>query len=73
LNGVANVGVRPTVDGQDKRLEVHLFDFDQEVYGQMLQVQFHEKIRDEQKFDSVELLKKQIAKDAEQALSYFSQ
>ena len=73
LHGVANVGVRPTVDGQDKRLEVHLFDFDQEVYGQMLQVQFHEKIRDEQKFDSVELLKKQIAKDAEQALSYFSQ
>ena len=73
LTGVANVGVRPTVDGQDKRLEVHLFDFDQEVYGQILQVQFHEKIRDEQKFDSVELLKKQIAKDAEHALSYFSQ
>ena len=73
LNGVANVGVRPTVDGQDKRLEVHLFDFDQDIYGQILQVQFHEKIRDEQKFDSVELLKKQIAKDAERALSYFSQ
>ena len=73
LNGIANVGVRPTVDGQDKRLEVHLFDFDQEIYGQILQVQFHQKIRDEQKFDSVELLKKQIAKDAERALSYFSQ
>ena len=73
LNGIANVGVRPTVDGQDKRLEVHLFDFDQEIYGQILQVQFHQKIRDEQKFDSVELLKKQIAKDAERALRYFSQ
>jgi len=72
FNGVANVGIRPTVDGQDKRLEVHLFDFDQEIYGQMLQVQFHEKIRDEQKFESVELLKKQIAKDAERALGYFS-
>ena len=73
LNGIANVGVRPTVDGQDKRLEVHLFDFDQEIYGQILQVQFHQKIRDEQKFDSVELLKKQIAKDAEHAFRYFSQ
>ena len=72
LTGVANVGLRPTVDGQDKRLEVHLFDFDQEIYGQTLQVQFHQKIRDEHKFDSIELLKKQIAKDAEQALSYFS-
>ncbi len=73
LNGVANVGLRPTVDGQDKRLEVHFFDFDQEIYGQTLQVQFHEKIRDEQKFGSVELLKAQIAKDAAQALRYFSQ
>lgn len=72
LTGVANVGIRPTVDGKEKRLEVHLFDFDEEVYGQTLQVQFHKKIRDEQKFDSVELLKKQITKDAQQALSYFS-
>lgn len=71
LNGVANVGLRPTVEGQDKRLEVHLFDFGQDIYGQTLQVQFHEKIRNEQKFDSIELLKKQIAKDVKQAKSYF--
>lgn len=67
LNGVANVGNRPTVDGVENRLEVHLFDFDAELYGQKLQVQFHSKIRDEQKFDSFDLLTAQIKLDAAKA------
>lgn len=67
LPGVANVGTRPTVDGQQKRLEVHLFDFDQDLYGEHVSVSFHQKIRDEQKFESFERLKAQIPEDCEQA------
>ena len=70
-NGVANIGSRPTVDGKEQRLEVHIFDFDQDIYGQTVKVQFHHKIRDEQKFESFELLKEQIIKDAKQALDFF--
>ena len=72
LNGVANVGTRPTVDGAEQRLEVHLFDFDEELYGEFLQVQFHHKIRDERKFESLESLKKQIIKDAKAAFDFFN-
>ena len=67
LNGVANVGNRPTVNGQENRLEVHLFDFDADLYGQQLQVEFHSKIRDEIKFDSFDLLTQQIKLDAAKA------
>ena len=71
LQGVANVGTRPTVDGSEKRLEVHLFDFDEDIYGQTVNVLFHEKIRDEQKFASIDELKQQIGRDAQQAAAYF--
>ncbi len=69
LLGVANIGKRPTVDGTENRLEVHLFDFNQEIYGQRLSVELVAKIRDEFKFDGIESLKEQIAKDASQARS----
>ncbi|MDB4511828.1 bifunctional riboflavin kinase/FAD synthetase [Arenicella sp.] len=69
--GVANIGKRPTVDGKRNRLEVHLFDFDQDIYGQDLQVILHKKIRDEQKFDSVDDLKCQIQRDVQSAKEYF--
>ncbi len=67
LSGVANVGRRPTVDGGENRLEVHLFDFSADIYGDHISVTFDSKIRDEVKFDSFELLKKQIQLDAMQA------
>lgn len=67
IDGVANVGTRPTVDGQDARLEVHLFDFDQNIYGKLLRVAFLHPLRDEQKFDSLEALIAQITKDSAQA------
>jgi len=73
INGVANVGNRPTVDGSENRLEVHLFDFEEQIYGEKLLVEFLHKIRDEQKFDSIELLKKQISLDAQSARRYFQQ
>jgi riboflavin kinase/FMN adenylyltransferase len=69
LRGVANIGVRPTVaapDGQ-RLLEVHLFDFDREIYGEDLEVTFRRFLRPEKKFDSIDALRAQIAADAEAA------
>ncbi|MGC1181676.1 bifunctional riboflavin kinase/FAD synthetase [Legionella sp.] len=61
--GVANLGKRPTVDGTKSILEVHLFDFDQLIYGELLQVLFLHKLRDEVKFTSVDALVTQIYED----------
>ncbi len=69
LAGVANIGTRPTfADREHKRiLEVHLFDFDHEIYGQELEVSFLHKIRAEKKFESIDALKAQIAADVQAA------
>lgn len=69
--GVANTGTRPTVDGEEARLEVHIFDFDQDIYGQRLMVRFRSFIREEKKFASFEDLRKQIARDADGARAIF--
>lgn len=73
LKGVANVGTRPTVCGTRALLEVHLFDFDQDIYGRHVGVNFLHKIRDEQRFDSIDELVKQITQDAADARTYFKQ
>lgn len=66
--GVANVGVRPTVnDGTLANLEVHLFDFDGDLYGERLDVEFVIKLRDEKKFESLDALKAAIAVDQQAA------
>ena len=70
VNGVANVGTRPTVDGQDARLEVHLFDFDRDIYGKLVRVAFLHPLRDEQKFNTLEELIAQITKDSAQARNW---
>jgi riboflavin kinase/FMN adenylyltransferase len=68
LPGVANIGNRPTVAGDDRfLLEVHLFDFERQVYGAHVEVRFVERIRDEKKFDSFDQLKSQIQADAARA------
>lgn len=68
LPGVANIGNRPTLEGDDRfLLEVHLFDFDGEVYGHHVEVDFVERIRDERKFDSFDALREQIQRDVVQA------
>ncbi len=68
VNGVANVGTRPTVDGGSKvLLETHLFNFDQDIYGKYVEVHFKHKIRSEMRFQSVEDLKRQIQLDTAQA------
>lgn len=65
--GVMNVGVRPTVDGQSLRVEVHLLDFDGDLYGASLRVHLVKRLRDEKRFTSLDELKAQIAIDAEAA------
>ncbi|MFZ4699168.1 MAG: bifunctional riboflavin kinase/FAD synthetase [Candidatus Methylumidiphilus sp.] len=73
LHGVANVGSRPTVDGRRKmQLETHLFDFDGDIYGHLVEVHFHQKLREERRFQDVTALREQIARDADQARAYFA-
>jgi riboflavin kinase/FMN adenylyltransferase len=67
LDGVASLGTRPTVNGTRPLLEVHIFDFDEDIYGQDLQVDFIEKLRDEEKFDDLDALIEQMHKDAARA------
>ncbi len=69
--GVANVGIRPTVDGKAPLLEVHIFDFDEDIYGRLLTVMFQHKLRDECAFESVEALRAQIGYDIEAARAWF--
>lgn len=70
--GVANLGTRPTVGGLKTLLEVHLFDFDGNIYGQRICVEFVHRIRDEQKFDSFDQLKRQILDDCEAGKLFFA-
>ncbi len=67
LDGVASVGTRPTVDGTDPILEVHIFEFDRTIYGEYIRVEFIEKLRDEAKFPDLESLTAQMRLDAAQA------
>jgi riboflavin kinase / FMN adenylyltransferase len=61
--GMMNIGVRPTFDGQKETLEVHLFDFDMDIYGTTVQIHFIQRIRDEQQFGSVDQLVEQLHRD----------
>jgi riboflavin kinase/FMN adenylyltransferase len=70
---VASIGVRPTVKENDvPLLEVHLFDFDQDLYGRRLEVRFLHKLRDEEKYPDLETLKNAIARDAADAREFFA-
>lgn len=72
IYGVMNIGTRPTVNGENKTIEVHFIDFDQNLYDQEITLEVLDFVRDEQKFDSIEALKNQIQKDKEQLLYYIS-
>lgn len=71
--GVANVGRRPTVNGVRQQLEVHLFDFQSDLYGHQIEVVLHHKLRDEIKFESFDALKAQIERDAQTARVWLSE
>ncbi|WP_130730635.1 bifunctional riboflavin kinase/FAD synthetase [Komagataeibacter xylinus] len=71
--GVANIGRRPTInDGQESRLEVHLLGFDGDLYGQTLSVALHTLLRAERRFDGLDALKAQIARDSAQASAWLA-
>ena len=67
---VTNVGVKPTIGSFKKNMETHIFNFDRELYGKMIKVEFLKMTRDEVKFDSVEELSQQIVKDCQMAKAY---
>ena len=74
MRGVASLGVRPTVQENGKPvLEVHLFDFAQQIYGKHMRVDFLHKLRDEEKYSDLEILTRQIALDVENARQWFLQ
>jgi riboflavin kinase/FMN adenylyltransferase len=71
--GVASIGLRPTVDQQGRwLLEVHLFDFTSEIYGELVNVEFVKKLREEQKYETLDALAAAIRRDAEQARAVLS-
>lgn len=73
FQGVANLGSRPTVDGIKNSMEVHLFDFDKSIYGEIMQVFFLRKLRDEVKFISTDILIAQIKNDIAAGIAFFKQ
>jgi riboflavin kinase / FMN adenylyltransferase len=69
--GVANIGHRPTVQGQRQQLEAHLFDFTGDLYGSQIEVVLQHKLRNEQRFDGLAALQQQIAADVTAAKAFF--
>jgi riboflavin kinase/FMN adenylyltransferase len=69
LKGMMNIGVRPTVDGTTKTIEVNIFDFNEDIYGQTITVTLKKHLRSEQKFNGLDALKAQLAQDKLNALA----
>ena len=73
LHGMLNIGVRPTIDTNLTRtIEVNIFDFDQEIYGQEIKIEFISKVREEQKFESLDKLIQQLKEDEDYCRSIIS-
>lgn len=70
--GMMNIGMNPTVNGEKETIEVNFFNFSKDIYNQSIQIQLLKRIRDEEKFESVEELKSQLKKDKEIALTYIA-
>jgi riboflavin kinase/FMN adenylyltransferase len=68
LKGMMNIGVRPTVDGLRRMIEVNLFDFDEDIYGKLMKVQIVKRLRDEKKFNGLDELKQQLQNDKQAAM-----
>lgn len=71
VQGMMNIGIKPTVSGEKRTIEVHFFDFGDDLYGREIKVSIHGRIRDERKFESVTALKAQLETDREFSLHYF--
>lgn len=73
IYGMMNIGMNPTVNGNAQTIEVNFFDFDADIYGDVLKISLLHRIRDEEKFQSVEDLKIQLAEDKQTALAFIKQ
>jgi riboflavin kinase/FMN adenylyltransferase len=73
LQGMMSIGVRPTVDGRNRTIEMNIFDFEEDIYGKILKVYVHAYLRPELKFDTLDDLKLQIDKDKQESLKFFAQ
>ncbi|MDO8929815.1 MAG: bifunctional riboflavin kinase/FAD synthetase [Bacteroidota bacterium] len=73
FNGMLNIGSRPTVNNNadNRSIEVHIFDFESDIYGEAIELVFFKKLREEQKFLSIDALKDQLVKDKTDTLNYF--
>lgn len=69
--GMMNIGNNPTVNGKTRSIEIHLFNFNEDIYHKEITVSIQKRIRNEQKFESIEALQSQLKKDKEEALTYF--
>lgn len=72
IYGMMNIGTRPTVDGQNQTIEVNFFDFNGDIYDELITIELLDFIREEQKFDSFDSLKNQLYSDKETSLSFIS-
>jgi len=70
IYGMMNIGTNPTVDGKTRSIEVHFFDFDKDIYGETLRIEFLHWLRSEQKFENLEALQKQLSNDMTNALEH---
>jgi riboflavin kinase/FMN adenylyltransferase len=73
--GMLNIGSRPTINNNadHRSIEVHLLDFDSDIYGEFIEVNFFKKLREEQKFSSLDTLKTQLSLDKEDTIRFFTQ
>ncbi|WP_027065162.1 MULTISPECIES: bifunctional riboflavin kinase/FAD synthetase [Maribacter] len=70
IYGMMNIGYNPTVNGTEKSIEINFFDFDADLYDQKIQINILVRLRDEHKFESIEALKAQLAKDKEKSIEF---
>jgi riboflavin kinase/FMN adenylyltransferase len=70
--GTTNIGTRPTFDGVDRRVETYLLDFSGDVYGDIVRIEFLERLREERRFDGIEALVAQIEQDVAATRAYFA-
>ncbi|WP_370390110.1 bifunctional riboflavin kinase/FAD synthetase [uncultured Winogradskyella sp.] len=72
LTGMLNIGNKPTVDGNSKSIEVHFFNFNEDLYGKTLKIEFLKRLRDERKFEGLDTLKSQLQLDMKEAQSFIT-
>lgn len=73
FNGMLNIGSRPTVNNNadNRSIEVHIFDFESDIYGETIELVFFKKLREEQKFSSIDVLKNQLSRDKTDTIAFF--